>query len=91
MLCVGNTAWPHLQFNSAAFLVSRAVRSPAYHPALVSCAEALLWTTSNGFVWLGVDIAAQAASTCVALLGRNEGGLMLNKGTSICVLDGVHK
>jgi len=75
-----------------AFLIAdRAARDPAHHPALLPCAEALLWTSANGFAFVGADIADYAAMTCVSLLGRNEGGLTLDKGTVDCVLKNVHR
>ena len=55
------------------------------------CAEALLWASRNTFAWTGSDTATYAAMTCVSLLGRNEGGLTLDKETVDCVIRSVHR
>eukprot|EP01048_Picozoa_sp_COSAG05_P005112 COSAG05_NODE_295_length_11962_cov_6.608952_11_plen_737_part_00 len=74
----------------AHMLISCAARDPAHHAALLPCAQALLWTSANGFKWTGTDVAEYAATACVSLLGRNEGGLTLSKETVASVMGTVH-
>ena len=55
------------------------------------CAEALLWAAGNGFSFEGQNSADYAATACVSLLGRNEGGLTLDKQSVSAVLGSVHR
>eukprot|EP01048_Picozoa_sp_COSAG05_P004626 COSAG05_NODE_256_length_12752_cov_5.614795_5_plen_1061_part_00 len=71
-------------------LLKRAVSNPENHAAIMPCAEALLWASANGFLWAGMNTAANAAAACVTLLGKNEGGLTLTKETADCVLRLLH-
>ena len=73
------------------FVIGQAAREPARHSVLMPCAEALLWATANGFKSCGLDSAESAAVCCVALLGRNEGGLTLDKATVDCVLHSMQR
>ena len=75
----------------ASFVLARAARDPAQHPTLMPCAEALLWAAGNGFSLEGLDTADYAATACVSLLGRNEGGLTLDKQSVSAVLGSVHR
>ena len=80
-----------IPFNDSCIVLTRAARDPAHHPAIMPCAEALLWASGNDFTWIGVSLAERAATTCVSLLGRNEGGLTLDKKTVDCVTQSVHR
>ena len=81
-----------MQFFGQAFQVlARAARDQAHHPTLMACAEALLWATGNGFSFEGQNVADYAATACVSLLGRNEGGLTLDKQSVSAVLGLVHR
>ena len=81
-----------VQFFGQAFMVlARAARDPAHHPTLMPCAEALLWAAGNGFSFEGQNSADYAATACVSLLGRNEGGLTLDKQSVSAVLGSVHR
>eukprot|EP01047_Picozoa_sp_COSAG01_P003218 COSAG01_NODE_94_length_26962_cov_9.110933_2_plen_634_part_00 len=80
---------PYFQFGN--FVVSYAALDSAHHPALLPCAEALLWIAVHGSApFGGVDSADYAAAACVSLLGRNEAGLTLDKDTVDAVLRMVH-
>ena len=57
----------------------------------MACAEALLWASGNGFSLTGQDTGDYAATACVSLLGRNEGGLTLDKQSVSAVLGLVHR
>eukprot|EP01048_Picozoa_sp_COSAG05_P000291 COSAG05_NODE_7_length_42457_cov_58.929152_48_plen_836_part_00 len=74
-------------------IVEKAAQDPAHHPALMPCAEALLWLTANSCPFIGQDIADEAAAACVSLLGKNEkeGGLTLDKNAIDRVLLVVHR
>ena len=52
---------------------------------------ALLWASGNDFTWVGNNLAERAAVICVSLLGRNEGGLTLDKEAVNCVVNSVHR
>ena len=53
-------------FNDLLILLTRAARDPAHHPAIMPCAEALLWASGNDFTWVGQSLAERAAATCVS-------------------------
>ncbi|MDE0916494.1 MAG: hypothetical protein OSB57_15075, partial [Planctomycetota bacterium] len=73
-------------------IISSAAKDPKHHPALMPCAEALLWAISNvAFQYLGINLAEASANACVSLLGKNEGGLTLDKAAVAIVLQTVHR
>ena len=81
----------HCTFHWTGSVLSRAVCDLEHHPTIMPCAEALLWIAGNGFSWIGQNIAENCAATCVALLGRNEGGLTLDRATVGQVLKLLHR
>ena len=73
-------------------IVSVAAREPSRHKALLASnvVDALMWTTAHDFSFAGVSLAEYSAGTTVALIGRNEGGLMLSQRTVDVVLNSFH-
>eukprot|EP01048_Picozoa_sp_COSAG05_P005776 COSAG05_NODE_352_length_10911_cov_31.817139_7_plen_699_part_00 len=77
---------------SFAFVVlTRVVRDRNHHPRLMHATAALLWSAGSDFMFVAASPAEFAAAVCVNLLGRNEGGLTVNKATVDRVLNGVHR
>ena len=56
-------------FYSCCFsIISSAAKDPKHQPAVMPCAEALLWATSNVAVqYLGINLAERSAITCTLL------------------------
>ena len=73
-------------------IIGSAAKDPKHQPAVMPCAEALLWTISNvAFQYIGDNLAEWSANACVSLLGKNEGGLTLDKAAVDMVLQAVHR
>eukprot|EP01047_Picozoa_sp_COSAG01_P022601 COSAG01_NODE_1347_length_10632_cov_29.175370_3_plen_2601_part_00 len=73
-------------------VVVLAAREQFRHKSLLAsgAVDALLWTTAHDSVFTGASLAESSASTTVALIGRNEGGLTLTHETVDTVLNVVH-
>eukprot|EP01047_Picozoa_sp_COSAG01_P081473 COSAG01_NODE_16258_length_1254_cov_1.305628_1_plen_350_part_10 len=88
-----NERMPFAMFSTSCKMIQIAAREQSRHKALLKSGvvDALMFAVANDFPFIGSSLAEYCAGTTVALIGRNEGGLTLSRGTVDKVLLGFHQ